>query len=301
MLALLLTACAPCTPFHAMELDEPEALGPIVADFAAWSGRDGVCVPSVLVVPLIDGERVIAGQYQGAGAPILLKEAPDYRVSLFHELCHALDQEEGLSEGDPDPGDVIDPIAYPSPELRRKEAFAQVCGRGPAAVSFEDALAARCDLVVDEALARVRAVAFPEAPPDPRVTVGPDPTRATLDGLAEGDLLAAAGRPDGAWLRLGRGAERWVEWWSAGEATGAAEPAVGPTAWATSDDTVVGPHGAALWLWDAHGIAGAAVGDDEAYAITTDCTLSSGGGLPAWVGDTPTVFVGYPERARFHW
>lgn len=300
---LLLLACAPCTLFSEMTYDGPPDLADIVADFAAWSGRDGVCVPGVEVVAEIDGEAHMAGQFAGAGAPIRLAEAADYRVALFHELCHALDAMEGLTDADPDPGDAVDTAVYDTPALRRKEAFALVCQDGPAAVSFEAALAERCGLDVDPARARVRAVAYPAAPPEPDVSVGPDPTRAPVDLSDAGTIVAAAGRADGAWLRLAAGRAREVAWWPA---PGASAPPdddvpISPSAWASPADAPVGPAGDALWTWYAHGIAGAGVGSAEAWALTTDCTTGMGAGAPAWVGARPAVFTGQVERWIFTW
>ncbi len=308
--ALLFVACAPCTPFSEMTLDEPEALAPIVADFAAWTGRDGVCVPAVEVAAAVDGHADLAGVYAAPGEPIVLEAAADYRLALVHELCHALDAAEGISDDHADPGDAIDPVAYPTPELRRKEAFAQVCEHGPAAVSFEAALAARCDLALDSALAEVRAVAYPAAPPDPEVTVGPDPVGASLEGLDGGVIVGAAGRAEGAWLRMVDGGAPRVAWWSehaagapddGGAAPRDSNPAMGPAAWVTQGETAVGPDGAALWTWSAHGVAGAAVGDEAVWALTTACDLSMAPGVPAWVGESPVVFAGVVERGWFTW
>lgn len=291
-----------------MTLDERDALAPIVADFAAWSGREGVCVPSVEVVAVIDDEPDMAGQYAGPGEPILLVEAEDYRVALFHELCHALDDMEGLSAEDPDPGKAVDGAAYDTPDLRRKEAFASVCQDGPAAVSFERALAERCDLALDPALARVREAAYPAAPADPDVTIGPAPTAEPLEELADGVIVGAAGRADGAWLLLADGREARVAWWSAEDDSGrpggggpAGDLPFGPSAWTTPEDTVPGPGGNALWTWYAHGIAGAGVGGADAWALTTGCDTQMAAGVPAWVSESPMVFAGQVERWVFGW
>jgi hypothetical protein len=242
--ALLFVACAPCTPFSEMALDEPEALAPIVADFAAWTGRDGVCVPAVEVVAAVDGHADLAGVYAAPGEPIVLEAAADYRLAL------------------------------------------------------------------DPALAEVRAVAYPDAPPDPEVTLGPSPVGGALEGVGGGVIVGTAGRAEGAWLRVVEGGEPRVAWWSehaagapddGGAAPRDSNPAVGTAAWVTQGEPAVGPDGTALWTWSAHGIAAAAVGDEEAWALTTACDLSMAPGVPAWVGESPVVFAGVVERGWFTW
>lgn len=54
MVVLLLVACARCPTFEEMEVTDPDSVGDeglvaeiegAVADFQAWTGREGVCVP----------------------------------------------------------------------------------------------------------------------------------------------------------------------------------------------------------------------------------------------------------------
>lgn len=312
---LALLGCAPCTPFDTMVLDEPESLAPIVADFAAWTGRDGVCVPAVEIVAEIEEDPHLAGQYAGPGEPILLAEAETYRVALFHELCHALDAEEGLSADFPDPGPIYGP-AYDTPELRRAEAFAQACEHGPAAVAFEAALAEHCGVDADPDAAWVRAEVYPYAPPDPAVSVGPTPTAAPLADLDPGVIVAAEGEADGAWLRLAHGGAVHTAWWPDPDApsTAAAQPEAArdgtpaprggppaPVAWTGATEAATGPDGAALWTWYAHGIAGAALGDATAYTLVTDCTTGLSGAVPTWLGATPAAFSNVPTRHVWRW
>lgn len=157
MALLLLVACA-CPTFDEMEVVDPEglsdaafdaAIAAAIADFAAWTGREGVCVPGVEVVEELrrNGEQV-AGRYPGPHQRIeIAAYAHDPETLTRHELCHALDEEEGHVLSRPDlfsaadfPADAI----YDTAELRRKEAFAHACEARPTDVALEAAVQAAC-------------------------------------------------------------------------------------------------------------------------------------------------------------
>jgi hypothetical protein len=303
---LSLVACTPCTSFADMALDDPDTLGPIVADFAAWTGREGVCVPSVEVVGEIAGDPRLAGRFQGAGEPILLAESGDYRAALLHELCHALDEQEGLSADFPDTGEDLG-AAYDTPALRRMEGFAQVCEDGPAPVAFQAALEERCEVPTDPAAAWVRTEVYPHAPADPPVSVGPAPQVTRVLAGAPGVIVAAAGEADGAWLRLEGGGEARTVWWSPPPRVGAnprersrrVPPGRGD--WALAGDAVEGPAGDLLWTWYTAGVTGAGVGTAASWELVTDCGAGASGAVPAWVDDAPALFTNVPERAVWRW
>ncbi|CAN0453397.1 unnamed protein product, partial [Ectocarpus fasciculatus] len=65
-----------------------------VDEFAAWTGRDGVCVPGIEVVQELDSQ----GVYRGPMRKIIVRAgAVDGAITTRHELCHALDQGEKIS------------------------------------------------------------------------------------------------------------------------------------------------------------------------------------------------------------
>ena len=174
----LLCACT-CPTFADMGVDDPDRVASNstkswiasgIKDFARWTGREGVCVPSVQLVD--DEESDHGGLYQGAHQPILVQAAisDPHRITL-HELCHAIDDEERLVNGHgalfPESAD-IGPEHYPTKALRLAEAFARRCARGP-----QDGLA--LELLQDECGA------------DLNWTLG--------DGLVQGQVYTAVDRP----------------------------------------------------------------------------------------------------------
>lgn len=214
MLLSLLVACAPCPSFADMTLpaDTP-ALAQVVADFAAWTGRDGVCVPAVEWRDELSGDADVLGRYDGPGAPILLRSTEGTaEVTLRHELCHALDAEEGLADtlaDTLDPGSV-DPLAYPGADLRLAEAFAQACEVGPPPLALREALHESCALDLDPAAAPLRTLVYPAAPAELPVSVGTPPVATPLYEHRGAVLLDAAARDGALWLLLDDGAHKYV-------------------------------------------------------------------------------------------
>lgn len=217
MLLSLLVACAPCASFADMTLpSDTPALARVVADFASWTGRDGVCVPAVEWRAELSGDPDVLGRYDGPGEPILLRQTQDSSATtLRHELCHALDAEEGLADAladtlDPD---AVDPLAYPDPDLRLAEAFAQACEAGPARLPLREALHESCGLNLDPTAAPLRARVYPLAPPELPVEVGTAPVATALYDHAGTVLLDAAARGDALWLLLHDGQTKSVVTW----------------------------------------------------------------------------------------
>jgi hypothetical protein len=110
-----------------MTIDDPQGLASsseitmlqdAIDDFAGWTGRSGVCVPGLEVVR--EEEIDAWGQYNGPGKPIQIAMPANFVA--WHELCHALDRQEGFSRRYSSffPPDIDDPDP-PS------ESFAYAC------------------------------------------------------------------------------------------------------------------------------------------------------------------------------
>ncbi|MES2645156.1 MAG: hypothetical protein V4850_37055 [Myxococcota bacterium] len=154
MLLSLLAACT-CPPFSDMDVtgagtpDLHANVAQAIADFAAWTGRDGVCVPGVDVREEVRarGEEV-EGSYGGPHTWIwMAADTDDVERTVLHELCHAIDAEEGHSKAHPDlfPGDSIsDTKLYPTKAARQEESFAQACSTGASEMDLSLTLDAVC-------------------------------------------------------------------------------------------------------------------------------------------------------------
>ncbi len=156
MLLSLLAGCG-CPTFADMEVRDPAGLGDAaldeaivagIADFAAWTGREGVCVPAVEVrEDVLPAVSSAVGRYRGPKRPILVEPGGhDVEEVVRHELCHALDFEEGHSVENMDlfpPEDIPANEFYVTDESRSNEAFARACERVPD-LDLPLALEARC-------------------------------------------------------------------------------------------------------------------------------------------------------------
>lgn len=192
-----LVACA-CPTFDEMvvtgegeERDFADVEGALAA-FAAWTAREGVCVPEIelrsdLPEPAWMAEGyAVGGQYRGARRSIRLASDPrnDLSDSTRHELCHALDHEEGHATAI-----VWPPLAdrdFARNETHAvREDFALACAEEPGDVAMAAEIATRCG--EDGEAARYLAdVVFPAAP---RVALiaddtSLDVTRQGWDGVA---------------------------------------------------------------------------------------------------------------------
>lgn len=176
-MVVALLACT-CPSFDEMEVvamdtsatdDRLATVREALADFAAWTGDYGVCVPEIrlqddLPEPIgEDGE--FAGEYHDEHNPIRLDaDSGGLRLTTFHELCHASDRLEGHSDARAWP-EVADRSLY-----KRKywvaEDFALACEGGPPDVTLDRALVAACgtEPALDENAYYLADVVFPDAP-----------------------------------------------------------------------------------------------------------------------------------------
>lgn len=126
-------ACA-CPSFADLEVDDPTGtaearIEAAIADFAAWSGRAGVCVGEIEVV-----EDAWPGWPEAKASHRdrrILVEADTWAMerTIRHELCHGLDQMEAITLDHPHlfAADDADVALYGREALARQEAFAAVC------------------------------------------------------------------------------------------------------------------------------------------------------------------------------
>jgi hypothetical protein len=104
-----------------------------VHDFATWTGKEGVGVEEIALLKQVwvqrSGEsKQVRGHYQG-GRIELDASDPDLYKTTIHELCHALDTQEILSDALSPELLPASPL-YPTERLRRREAFARACTEG---------------------------------------------------------------------------------------------------------------------------------------------------------------------------
>ncbi len=187
--------------------------------------------------------------------------------TLRHELCHALDREEGLAEalaGELDP-DSVDASAYPTEAGRLAEAFALACEGGPPPLQMRAALETRCGLDANPAAAPVRAEVYPFAPGELPVEVGED---------AQGEHV----------LALLEGGELWQD----GERAPGLEGA---------ETLARGPDGAVLIVWYVEGLTGSAVGAGASWTIHTSCDGELSGAAHVWWSGEPLVAAQLGEAA----
>lgn len=163
MLLLALLAChAECVAFEDMTVFDPDDLAgadmtteieAAIMDFAAWTGREGVCVPGVEIVadvPEDDPDNPKVGTYEGPHDRILVQADATLstRDITVHELCHALDYDEDLEESWPEgaftAGSVDPDLDYDSVDTRTHEAFARACAGGPTDLVVAAALDTQC-------------------------------------------------------------------------------------------------------------------------------------------------------------
>lgn len=219
-LTWMLVGCG-CPRLDAVQVDDPDALAApgqvgeveaALADFLAWTGGTGVCVPSVRITDDDDLEGAL-GRWDGDGRPMRIGGGlTSAYATTVHELCHAWDEgADHPSEWEVDrfpPETVTDRAAYPTRRLRIREAFARTCEDGWQDLRLLDDLDARCRLLGGDAADRwvADAVFVDAAPPRPARVVSVDVERHALDGLL-GDLrmLDAVVDADTLWLLAMRG------------------------------------------------------------------------------------------------
>lgn len=171
----------PCTPLSETVITDPDGLaaGDLLDDLASaaarfdrWTGDATVCVDEIRLVDGVIAERsATVGQWLPDERRVEL--GVDRSVEpvdiLFHELCHALDAETGVSVELETvlPEWPLNDDAYPTEAARRREYFAITCALGPPPRALLNAAEARCDEVPAVDLAfrdRVWAGWAPEEP-----------------------------------------------------------------------------------------------------------------------------------------
>ncbi len=157
--ALALGAGCRCPDFSDMDLVDPGRIGSpfdrvharrAFADFAAWTGEPGMCVPGVELVPELEGGRFL-GLYQGPRDRILQVPGAGHTITV-HELCHAADERLGwISNDHPEllPVGHIDPVGYPSRYSQEHESFARICEQGPRALDLQQLVSAQCGVALE--------------------------------------------------------------------------------------------------------------------------------------------------------
>ncbi len=150
LLAFSLVGChavdaVTCATYAELEVTNPDGLAPAeyvaeveaaIDEFAALTGREGVCVAEARLVPEIvleDGDTA-AGMNHDGWIEIAYTAGNGVQGLVFHELCHAVDREMGWwSETRPDWfGD------------EPHEVFAEACDEGPRPVSLVEARESAC-------------------------------------------------------------------------------------------------------------------------------------------------------------
>jgi hypothetical protein len=132
----------------ATEADLAEAAAAI-ADFAAWTAAEGVCVGEVRMVADADpGYEAAAGSFSASRQLVLVEPASEFGIprTVIHELCHAWDDVKGFSETY---ADLVPQNWYRGAELDAEEQplrehFARHCESGPRPRALAEAAEAAC-------------------------------------------------------------------------------------------------------------------------------------------------------------
>lgn len=170
--------CGDCGPWDELPVEDPDGLATIeqlaaveaaIDTFAGWTDRAETCVTEVRFVEDVEDA---AGQYRDRHHRVELE--PGAAKVTLHELCHAVDHEEGwISLENADVftpyADMVDATRYPTADSRLLEAFAEICEDGPQVSALARALDAACGpdivspaflLVDDVVFARGEALTF---------------------------------------------------------------------------------------------------------------------------------------------
>ena len=141
--------------------EERAILAHAVADFAEWTGRDSICVAEIEVLDALEeGELEKLGSYHAPTRRVeVLGGHGDLYTTTIHELCHAVDKEDGWVrrhrghfDYDPNAPDY-EPRSVRS---REREAFAVACEGGPLNLEVVERVVEAChpdlDLVTEPLL-----------------------------------------------------------------------------------------------------------------------------------------------------
>lgn len=174
--------CTPCRDWADLPVIDPDGLATTehlssvqkgIDQFVGWTQRTETCVAEVgLVEEIVIDDHAFAGVYRSATREIEVRVGGGMAGIATHELCHALDHEEGVVSVDH--ADVLAPYAalvdealYDTPDARTREAFARICAEGPYLPAFYRRVSAACGSdVSDAAVDFVAGVAFPDAEDD---------------------------------------------------------------------------------------------------------------------------------------
>lgn len=162
-----------CPSLSTLNVQDPEGVATVAeldlvraaADqFALWSGRDSVCVDTLVMSADADPAVPDAiGAYYGPGEPVRIEVGHGTALAqvVWHELGHALNAEEqtAFAHGDAF-GTRNVPENYEGAEERLDEAFARAVEQGPPPPSLMQALGDGCG-VVSAADAVISDVVFP--------------------------------------------------------------------------------------------------------------------------------------------
>lgn len=204
MLLALLLACAPDRlPLRAVPVSGGSALQRAIVrrELAAFDAAAGPGRLTLQRVRIGAPPGAAAGSHR-AGEVVLRSTLSPSRLSetLRHELCHALDETEGLSDLR---SEALLPLAarvreeiYDTPERRIREAFARLCEHGP---HLGQLLRMSCepgDEEIEPLAAWIGATVWREAEPLPGADPGL-PERRVETGMALGALSLATGATEG--------------------------------------------------------------------------------------------------------
>ncbi len=205
--AVWFVAGCTCPSFADMVVTDPDDLADDtfeaeiadgIATFAAWTGRDGVCVPEVRILPDVapEAEVTIGGAYIAQHVPIAIRAGvPEVGRVTTHELCHALDDVEGHSTANPTvfpAGGVAQSLLYPTDALRGDESFARACEDGPSS-NVSERLDVLCGVGGDPKARYLDAHVFAAGTPFSDETV---PMSVTERTLTMTDPIIAVGASD---------------------------------------------------------------------------------------------------------
>ncbi|MDP2308401.1 MAG: hypothetical protein Q8P18_20450 [Pseudomonadota bacterium] len=121
-----------------------------LADFAAWTAADGVCVGEVRIVADADPElERITGSFSASERLVLVEPGGELGIArtVVHELCHAWDTREGFSDAHAElvpTNRSSEPDLYDLYDVPVSEYFAFACERGPLARALAEAAVAAC-------------------------------------------------------------------------------------------------------------------------------------------------------------
>lgn len=180
-----------------------------LADFKAWSGRQHLPLGTITLQAQVEQKEILVeGLYLPSSHQILLAEDhPDLRENTLHELCHALDNAENLSDKNAhifEEGRLLPSAVYDNARLRRHEVFARVCEQGALDLGLLTQLEQQCGKgFIQEDVAFVQKNVYPHGP-HLQMQLGGQPVwdAQPLSGPIKALLSDAVGDSEHLWLLL---------------------------------------------------------------------------------------------------